>query len=120
MRAFLVAAILTVSMAGSIAGCNTACPLALAEGVLVAHDGGLMLMATTGETNTIIWPSGYQVREEGGKLVLTDFFGSVKAREGDKIGVGGGVGTDNIFHGCGDVWVITPASARTGAAHAGG
>jgi hypothetical protein len=119
MRALLLAAIVALSLGGSIAGCG-GCPTALAEGVLVAQGSDLLLKAPTGEVNTVVWPSGYRVVEDGGKLALTDFFGTIKAREGDAIGVGGGVGTDDLFHGCGDVWVVTPAAAWTGALRAGG
>jgi hypothetical protein len=111
MRAFMIAAMLAVSAVWSVAGCEMACPTALAEGVLVADGENLVLRAATGETNAIAWPSGYSVRQENGRLVLTDRFGTVKAREGDRIGVGGGVGVDDVFHGCGDVWVEAPNPA---------
>jgi hypothetical protein len=111
MKALVMAAMLAASAAGSVAGCEMACPTALAEGVLVPNGHELVLRATTGETNAIAWPSGYRVREESGRLVLADRFGTVKAREGDRIGVGGGVGVDDVFHGCGDVWVEAPNAA---------
>ena len=106
-NAFLVASMLAMSV-GGVAGCETGCSTALAEGTLVARGKDLVLQATTGETNAVAWPSGYGVREDSGSLVLVDRFGSVKAREGDRIGVAGGVGVDNVFHGCGDVAVETP------------
>jgi hypothetical protein len=62
----------------------------------------------------MIWPSGYSVREDGGSLVLIDRFGSIRAREGEFVRVGGGTGADDVFHGCGDVWVVpspSPSSA---------
>jgi hypothetical protein len=108
MRAILIAAALVVTVIGSLAACELGCATALAEGVLVADGQNLVLQAPTGERNTIVWPSGYGVRQDGDGLVLTDRFGTIKAREGDKIGVGGGVGTDDVFHGCGDVWIETP------------
>lgn len=114
MKVLLIAATLAVSIS-SIAACQTACPTGLAEGVLVGHEKDLVLRASSGETNTIIWPAGYSVRQASDGLVLTDRFGSVKAREGDKIGVGGGVGPDDLVHACGDVWVVTPRWTRTGA-----
>jgi hypothetical protein len=43
--------------------------------------------------------------------VLTDWFGTVKARVGDRIEVGGGFFTDDRFHGCGDVVVVRPSPA---------
>jgi hypothetical protein len=111
MKAFIMAAMLAVSAVGSVAGCEMGCPTALAEGVLVAIGQDLVLRATTGETNAIAWPSGYSVRQESGRLVLADRFGTVKARDGDRIGVAGGVGVDNVFHGCGDIWVEAPNPA---------
>lgn len=56
----------------------------------------------------VIWPPGYSSRPDGETLVLVDRFGSVKARQGDIIGMGGGEGADGVFQGCGDVRVIRP------------
>jgi hypothetical protein len=53
---------------------------------------------------------------DGDTLVLADRFGSIKAREGDKIGVGGGVGVDGLFRACGDVWTVSPSPTTEGAA----
>jgi hypothetical protein len=99
---------LAASVVGSVAGCAMACNTALAQGTLVAHGKDLALQAPTGETNVVVWPSGYSVREDNGSLALADRFGSVKARAGDRIGVAGGFGVDNVFHGCGDVWIEAP------------
>lgn len=109
MKAVLAAAVLSLSIVGGVSGCETACPLALAEGVLVADGKNLVLESPTGQRTTVLWPSGYSVRGDGDKLVLTDLFGSVKAREGDKIGVGGGVDVDGHFRACGDVWTVSPS-----------
>ena len=106
-KALLVASMLAASVFGGVAGCEMGCNTALAEGTLVARGKELVLQARTGETNAIIWPSGYGVRDDSRRLVLVDRFGSVKAREGDRIGVAGGLGVDNVFHGCGDVSVET-------------
>jgi hypothetical protein len=111
MKAALAAAALALSVVSSVSGCEMACPLALAEGVLVADGKNLVLESPTGLRTTVVWPSGYSVGGDGDKLVLTDLFGSVKAREGDKIGVGGGVGSDGLFRACGDVWIISPSPA---------
>ena len=109
MNAVLAAAALSLSIVASVAGCEMACPTALAEGVLVADGENLVLEAPTGQRNTVVWPSGYSVRAEGDTLVLVDRFGSIKARERDKIGVGGGVGVDGLFRACGDVWTVSPS-----------
>jgi hypothetical protein len=109
MKAVLAAAALALSIVSSVSGCEMGCPTGLAEGVLVADGGNLVLEATTGQRSTVVWPSGYSIRPDGDKLVLADRFGSIKAREGDKIGVGGGVGVDGLFRACGDVWTVSPS-----------
>jgi hypothetical protein len=86
-------------------GCM-ACPTAFADGVLVDAGETLVLQAQSGEKNRIVWASGYRVEERSGKLVLVDWLGGVKARQGDHIQVGGGVGTDDLFHACGDIVVV--------------
>jgi hypothetical protein len=105
-----MAVALVASLAASVAGCETACPLALADGVLVREGDALVLQGTNGDTEVVHWPSGYRVRDDGGTLVLVDWLGGVKAREGDRIQVGGGVGTDEVFRGCGDVLVVPRSS----------
>lgn len=105
MRALMLAAALLVVLSATTAGCETSCPLALAEGVLVREGDALVLGDGSGNTQTVVWPSGYGVREDNGILVLVDWIGNVKAREGDRIRAGGGVGTDGLFHACGDVTV---------------
>ena len=109
MKAVLAAAALVLSIVSSVSGCEMGCPTALAEGVLVADGTNLVLEAPSGQRNTVVWPSGYRVRADADKLVLADRFGSIKAREGDKIGVGGGVGADGLFRACGDVWTVSPS-----------
>jgi hypothetical protein len=104
---WLVVVVLVAILAPAAAAC-TACPTALAEGVLVADGDTLALRTATGETNHIVWPAGYGVREDSGQRVLVDWLGSIKAREGDHVRAGGGVGTDDRFHACGDIDVDPP------------
>ena len=87
-----------------------ACPTALATGVLTASGTDLLLTDDTGTPDDVVWPDGYSVRRDGDALVLVNRFGFVMAREGDRIDVGGGVMTDDRFHGCGDVVVRVAAS----------
>jgi hypothetical protein len=54
----------------------------------------------------MVWPSGYSVRGDGDALVLVDPSGAIKARPGDYLRVGGGVGNGDVFHGCGDIAVV--------------
>lgn len=94
-------------------GSPRACPAALIRGTLVAHpEWGLAITDTEGMTRKVMWPFGSAARLEGGRLVLLDASGSVLAREGDQIEIGGGesgnnrVGPDGTWIGCGGVKVV--------------
>jgi hypothetical protein len=103
----LVAIALVALVIPATAGCIS-CQTALAEGVLAAEGDTLVLHASTGDTNRVVWPTGYRVQQDGGKRVLVDWLGNVKAREGDHVQAGGGLGTDDRFHACTDVVVVPP------------
>jgi hypothetical protein len=103
---------LVVSLAAT-AGCNTACPVGLAEGVLIREGDALVLQGMNGDTVVVDWPSGYRVQDDGGTLVLVDWLGGVKAREGDKIQVGGGTGNDGVVPACGNVVVVSRSSSAS-------
>ena len=107
MRALLLVVALVVSLAASVTGCDTACPLGLAEGVLIREGDALVLQGSDGDTVVVDWPSGNDVRDDGGTLVLVEWLGSVKAREGDKIQVGGGTRDDGSVQACGGVVVVS-------------
>ena len=107
----LVLAILVAAVAGSAAACTLGCPTALAIGTIAVSGSDLVLLDDTGALERFVWPDGYRVRRDGDALVLADRFGTVKARVGDRVNVGGGVGTDDRFHGCGDVVVVGPSPA---------
>jgi hypothetical protein len=109
--ASLVLALVAMIAVGPAAACNSACPLALATGVLVAAGDRLVLGNETGATQEVVWPDGYGVRVDPGGLVLTDRLGTVKGREGDDIRVGGGVDDQGRFRACGDVVVMPPSLA---------
>jgi len=83
-----------------------ACSTALAEGYLVADHGALTLHNLIGDVEDVDWPSGYTVRGDGDSLVLVDRDGTIRARPGDYVKFGGGVGNDDVFHGCGEVTVV--------------
>jgi hypothetical protein len=110
LQATLVAAILLVALSGTSASCSVGCPTALASGVLTASGTDLLLTDDTGAPMDVVWPDGYSVRRDGDALALVNRFGFVMAREGDRIDMGGGVGTDDRFHGCNDIVVRAPAS----------
>jgi hypothetical protein len=98
-----------VAMTGNLVGCGTGCPAALLEGVLVRAGNTLVVHAEYGDTN-LQWPVGYGIREANGRLVITDFFGSVKAREGDIVHLGGGMvpPDEKAFGVCGE-YRVDPA-----------
>ena len=110
VRTITILAILLVAVSGASAGCTMGCPTALAFGTVAASGEDLVLEDDTGAQHPVVWPDGYSVRRDGDALVLTDRFGTVKARPGEHIEMGGGVGTDDLFHGCGDVVVRATAS----------
>jgi len=107
MRTLVVSAVLAL-LGVFNAGCQLSCATAMADGVLVNDGKTLVLQFQAGQTGPIVWPDGYRVQQEGGKLALVDWLGSVKAREGDHIQVAGGVGTDDVFHACGPIAVVSP------------
>lgn len=91
-----------------IAGCSTSCPAALLDGTLVARgDGDLAIKETTGGfVREVTWPAGIGVRPGEGRLVVTDFFGTVIAGEGDHVQLPGGERWSNGPWGvCGQITV---------------
>jgi len=110
LRTTLVAAILLIALGVASASCTVSCATALASGVLTANGTDLLLTDDTGAPIDVVWPDGYSVRRDGDALALVNRFGFVMAREGDRIDMGGGVGTDDRFHGCNDIVVRASAS----------
>ena len=98
-----MALLLAGSAGTTTAGC-TGCPTALLVGELAEESGTLVVSRGNGEpSQTIIWPFGYGVRDNGGQLVLTDLLGAVKAREGDTVRLGGGETESGTFKVCGQL-----------------
>lgn len=98
------------------------CPGALLEGVLVERvvpvedkpafgvdDDGLPGSPVT----PIIWPSGYRARYDGTLLVLEDLSRNVRAREGDRVRLGGGMGSGGFIV-CGDFEIVAPTPTPVG------
>jgi hypothetical protein len=80
-----------IVMLSAIGGCTTSCPTALLPGVLVAN--GPALAIRQDGANIVLpidWPSGYRVRAESGRLVLTDPADNVIATAGDHVQLPGG------------------------------
>lgn len=110
-RSILSALVLALALAPGVAGCG-GCAVALYEGVLTEQAGDLVVMPEGGgRAERVKWPSGLGVRKDGGTLVIADFFGSVKAREGDFVRLEGGELEDGLWGACGIFEVgATPAA----------
>jgi hypothetical protein len=88
-----------------------ACPAALLEGTLVAHEE--VGMAVEGEFGRapaiVVWPHGWAARDVDGVRELLDAEGRVVAREGDFVSAGGGSFPPNDwFHPCGEITFRAP------------
>jgi len=77
------------------------CPAALLSGELVAQGEELAIREDPGGlVRPVRWSAGYRVHTEGGRLVLTDPFRAIKAREGDNVALGGGETLDGAWGVC--------------------
>jgi hypothetical protein len=105
LRVIAGAAVLLLASA-SVMGCASGCPTALLEGTLVPADGELVVERDpAGVAIHVQWPFGLGVHDEGGTLVLADVLGTVKAREGDVVGIAGSSTGDGSWVACGDITV---------------
>jgi hypothetical protein len=87
-----------------------ACMEALVAGRLVQHPAsGLGIGLVGSPALPVEWPFGWSARVEAGRVVLLDDTGSIAAREGDQIEMGGGQGSlpglNAIWFTCGPVTV---------------
>ena len=53
------------------------------------------------QAERVRWPAGHRLEERDGRLVVVDFFGTVKAGEGDAIRLGGGEDQAGVWGVCG-------------------
>ncbi|MFI9296787.1 hypothetical protein [Streptomyces gardneri] len=62
------------------------------SGTLVVTDDNCIAVSTakSDKPTAIAWGNGWSVREENGKAAVYDAVGKLFAREGDKVGLGGG------------------------------
>lgn len=89
----------------TMAGC-TGCPTALLSGQLAEQGDELVVRNSgVGRAEHVIWPFGYGVHAQAGQLILTDLFGSEKARAGDTVRLGGGETESGTFKVCGQLEV---------------
>lgn len=83
-------------------GVDVACPAALLTGTLVAQDHELVIQRDEpGQFERVDWPVGYSTREDSGSVVLIDASGSIKARPGQRIALGGGESSSGTWKVCG-------------------
>jgi hypothetical protein len=72
------------------------------EGVLTERNGDLVVANEDGFVEPVNWSaSHHRVRDDGGDLVVVDWLGLVKAREGDFVRLGGGEKESGIWNICG-------------------
>jgi predicted RNA-binding protein len=96
-----LAFLLLVAVVPGTSGCS-GCPAALYEGVLTEQAGELVVVPEGGGAGEqVLWSDGLGVRKEGDTLVVADFFGSIKAREGDVVRLGGGEVESGSWKACG-------------------
>ena len=106
-RPMLSALILALALAPGAAGC-AGCATGLYEGVLTEQAGDLVVVPEGGgRGERVKWPPGYGVHKDGDALVIADFFGSVKARDGDFVRLGGGELEDGLWGAC-DMFEVGP------------
>ena len=102
MRVGLAALSLIVLFVSS--GCDLACPAALLEGRLTREGSDLVVVRADGYVGRVNWSeTRHSVREQGGTLVVVDWLGTVKAREGDYVGIGGGESPSGGWKICGSI-----------------
>ena len=95
MAALVGRLLLAVTLLG-LPGCTVVpqgCPAALLEGTLFTDPNGNLLVKqdVNGELWSVKWPDGYSEQTVNGRVVVTDVFGGIKAGDGDRVGIGGGV-----------------------------
>jgi hypothetical protein len=104
--AALVGLVLATTVLSTTACGPMACPQALLSGQLVQLDDSLAVKTADFKLERVDW-SNYSLRREGDDIVVTDFWGTALAREGNFVNLGGGQGPGNgPFKVCGQVDVV--------------
>ncbi len=81
-----------------------ACPGARIEGMVVRERRSIVGLRNDQDLILqVIWPYGYSARDDGGRLSVLDSTGTVVAREGDRIAIGGGEIEPGTWLGCGGI-----------------
>lgn len=82
---------------------NLGCHTALLAPARVSTSGDALVLVTvdSGEIVNVVWPSGFGAWRAGGRAVLADPWSAIVGMDGDVLsGLGGGLGTDDLFHIC--------------------
>lgn len=84
------------------------CDLALISGIVARHPNSVLGLRgrRSNKVAPLFWPFGYTSREEQGVIVLVDPHGTVVAREGDRVEMGGGLNVEGETEACGWVEVV--------------
>jgi hypothetical protein len=84
------------------------CDLALISGIVARHPESVLGLRgrRSNKVAPLFWPFGYTAREEQGGIVLVEPHGTVVAREGDHVAMGGGLNVEGETEACGGVDVI--------------
>lgn len=89
------------------------CPTALTRGELIVDASGYVALRAPEATYVHLWPHGYSIDDEQGRLRVLQPSGIVVAEVGDTVELGGAGTTtgkgEPAWHACGDVFVATPA-----------
>jgi hypothetical protein len=104
----LAALLVAITMATSVAGCALSCPAALLEGVLTRRGDELVVMHME-FVERVDWAhSHHRLVERDGTLVVVDWLGIVRAREGESVRMGGGEVETGVWRICGPFEVSSP------------
>ena len=107
IRSLISVPLLTALLASSIAGCSRGCAAALLTGQLSEQSSELVVVPEGGgPAEHVRWPDGYRVRDDAGTLVVTDVLGRVRARDGDRVRLGGGEAQSGTWNVCGQFDVV--------------
>jgi hypothetical protein len=88
--------------------------MARTEGTLIRHpQSGAGLRDHEGVVWAVIWPTDYTARDDDGRLVVVDGGGTVIAREGDRVEIGGAE-EDGAWLGCGGMRILDQERSSPG------